>query len=189
MMSPIKSIFFFALSVLSTASIAASIEWQCPGEHKDFKVYGVDPEYLARFTALFNESERLERTPEGIAYNPSMLKAANTFSLEVRSKCEADAKKANSPFFLAIEIVSSTGEIQEYLTMPPNPEYSCYARNVVGRHYPAPPTDHYPLGFVNILSTDSPTPSGKCIQKYMNLIIERDRLQNSAKAPASVGHP
>jgi len=176
MSASFRAVLLFALCSACTPAVAPSLTMQCPGDRKDFLVDNVEPHYLAKWTALFDESERLERTEEGRGYNPLMLRAHNSFYPEVGAKCFAEAQQTNEQLFLAIAIVSKTGEIQQYLTMPPHPEYACYANNMVGHRYPPPPKDGYPVGFLQVL-TEKPDTSttGECL-RHLN---ERIRAQDA----------
>jgi hypothetical protein len=186
----IKVQFFVILFVSVTVGARAdTITAQCPGDQMHFAAHNVDAEYFAKWKTLFDESERLERTEAGKKYSPRMLEAHNAFYRKVYKDCEAEARKSGEAMFLAIAIVSKTGIIEQYLSMPPRPEYACFAKKIVGRSYPKPPNDQYPVGFMNIFNDPAGTSSEECIRRIIEKVNEAARRtpNNSFKADGPDG--
>ncbi len=164
---------FVLLLVLSLALFGENFAeaGQCSvrtGDPKDF-----DYEYFNRWNTLYVESERLEKTEAGKRYSAPMLEAHNSFFIAVEKKCEAEAKKSGQVIFMAIAVVSKSGLIEQYLTFPRKAEYQCFVDGIVGQHYPLPPADHYPVGFVVLFDNPIGTPDEDCIRKMFGPKIDK----------------
>ena len=138
------------------------------GDPKD-----VDFQYYVRWKRLYNESERLEKTEDGIRYTQPMLDAHNSFFIKLMNKCQAEARKSGQTMFMAIAIVAKNGVVEEYLTYPRKTEYQCYVDGVIGQKYPPPPTDQYPVGFLVMFDNPIGTPDEACVRKVYGKQIDK----------------
>jgi hypothetical protein len=175
-----RSIIFDLLIMLAISGVTAAEGASCTL----VSAPDTDPEYFTRWASLFEESERLERTVEGKSYNGPMLRAHNAFYGKVFANCQAGAKESGEVLFLAIAVVSKTGVIEQFLTMPPKTEYQCFVDGIVGQTYPPPPTDHYPVGFLVAFDDPTGTPVEDCARKVLGSLYEKFRAPNNRVEPA-----
>lgn len=95
--------------------------------------------YSARWHELSAEHHRQIATSEGAAWERSFLGAHNLFWRDVYNTCAGQARAAGITEFSAVAVVGQDGVIEEFLNMPKSPHLDCFAKQMVGRQYPAPP--------------------------------------------------
>lgn len=106
-----------------------------------------DDSYESRWEKLSIAYEKQFAIPQGEIYERSTLNTLNGFWAGVNAKCSI-RPPAIASSFEAIAIISKSGVITEFLPMPNDPKFSCYTKEMVGRTYPAPPTDSYLVRFI-----------------------------------------
>ena len=69
-----------------------------------------------------------------------MLPVHNGFWPEVIRTCATQAEQGGIERFRAVAVIDGVGVVTEYLINPSNPHVECFAKQMIGRKYPAPPS-------------------------------------------------
>jgi len=84
------------------------------------------------------ECDRLVSTEAGAAYEAQLLPVHQSFWSEVYLACLDEAGKTGLAQFRAIAVIDATGTVRDFLAMPNNPHFDCFAEWMVGKKYPVP---------------------------------------------------
>lgn len=93
-----------------------------------------------RWQQLATEGDRLTSTFQGMMWERRMLSIHNGFWADVYRTCAPQARQAGVESFKAVAVIDSEGFVKEYLLNPNSPHLACFANQMIGRQYPAPPT-------------------------------------------------
>ena len=102
-----------------------------------------DESYEDRWVRIANEHLALVKVEPGKSYERELIVAHNSFWKDVSGKCAGAAKKGKVKEFHAVAVVDADGRISEFLVMPHEKALKCYEEEMVGRHYPQPPSSPF----------------------------------------------
>jgi hypothetical protein len=110
--------------------------------------------YDVRWRRLSGDADRLTNTSSGQMYERSITTVHNKFWAGVVAKCGEIATRAGISQFQAIAVIDQSGEIAEFLPMPNTQPLNCIVKEMIGRHYPAPPSQSYLIRYSIDLTTE-----------------------------------
>jgi hypothetical protein len=99
-----------------------------------------DDEYEREWTRLSAAHDRLIATEAGRDYERRLTEVHNGFWQSLYAQCIDGARKQGLTSFRAIAVVDENGTVTKFLTLPNRENLACFAKGMVGRRYPAPPT-------------------------------------------------
>jgi hypothetical protein len=97
-------------------------------------------EYKREWDRLSAAHDRLIATEAGRDYERRLTEVHNRFWQSLYAQCIDGARKEGLTSFRAIAVVDENGTVTKFLTMPNSENLACFAKGMVGRRYPAPPT-------------------------------------------------
>lgn len=102
-----------------------------------------EPSYEEKWHRMEREHFALISTELGKSYENALVNEHNSFWPAIYEQCYKQAMKAKSKSFEAIAVVSSSGSITAFYTMPKNKNYACFVRNMIRKKYPKPPVSPF----------------------------------------------
>jgi hypothetical protein len=101
-------------------------------------VLGAD-DYDRAWDLASAEHDRLIATAAGAEYEAQLLPVHRAFWSDVYLECLDEARKTGLDHFRALAVIDETGAVRDFLAMPNNPHFDCFAEWMVGKQYPVPP--------------------------------------------------
>lgn len=117
------------MRILIAAAFLGLLSASAPGED----------DYDSVWELASAEHDRLVATAAGAAYEAQLLPVHRAFWSEVYLACLDEASKTGLDQFRAIAVIDETGSVRDFLAMPNNPHFDCFAEWMVGKQYPVPP--------------------------------------------------
>lgn len=97
-------------------------------------------EYEREWDRLSAAHDRLIATEAGRDYERRLTEVHNRFWQSLYAQCIDGARRQGLTSFRAIAVVDENGTVTKFLTMPDSENLTCFAKGMVGRRYPPPPT-------------------------------------------------
>jgi hypothetical protein len=100
-----------------------------------------------RWEYLWEKQALQTATWAGASYEQRLIASHNTFWPGVHAKCGEAARRAGVRTFKAVAVIDAKGNVSEFVIFSKEKALSCFAKEMVGKKYPAPPTAPFHEGF------------------------------------------
>jgi hypothetical protein len=104
---------------------------------------GAELSYTSRWNLLSSEYDALMSKASSAEYESAVVPVHNEFWAGIYAKCGDSAAREGIREFRAIAVVDSFGTIVEFLPMPNMRSLECFVKEMVGKHYPSPPSSPF----------------------------------------------
>jgi hypothetical protein len=100
-----------------------------------------------RWEHLWEKQALQTATWAGASYEQRLIASHNTFWPGVYAKCGEGARRAGVRAFRAVAVIDAKGNVSEFVVFSTDKALRCFAEEMVGKKYPAPPIAPFHEGF------------------------------------------